>query len=440
MLETVEDSRNEFKVKLTDKFESEIIAFLNSDGGNIYIGIDDKGKIVGITENIDLIQRTIKDRIKNNICPSTLGLFDVVVKEKENKKYIQIIIAKGNETPYYLKGMGMSPDSCFIRVGSSIESMSSELILNVFSKRTRNSLKNIVSPKQDLTFAELKIFYKEKGFEVNNNFLRQLNLFTNDDKYNYLAYLLADNNDIPVRFAKYEGNDVSILIENEDYGNCSLIKATNKILDKLQIENRTYTKIMPTTRKEIKKFEFNAVKEIVTNAMVHNDWTNGYSPKFEIFENKVVISSNGGIQEGVSQEEFLQGFSNPRNPELMRVFNNLDLVEQLGTGIIRVLKYYNKNIFEFFPNHIRVSIPFKENKFISKNETQLHFYDINMSNIDNSILKLIMDKPNITQEELSHLLNVNIRTIKRHFKELIDNNFIERDGANKSGYWKINKR
>jgi predicted HTH transcriptional regulator len=142
MIDVIEDVRNEFKVKLTDKLESEVISFLNSEGGNIFIGIDDDGKIVGLKGNIDLLQRSIKDRIKNNIMPSTLGLFDVVVNERENRKYIQIVVAKGNEAPYYLRGMGMSPDSCFIRVGSSVESMSGELILNIFSKRVRNSLKN----------------------------------------------------------------------------------------------------------------------------------------------------------------------------------------------------------------------------------------------------------------------------------------------------------
>lgn len=86
MLEEVEDKRNEFKIKLTDNLEKEVIAFLNTDGGNIFIGIDDRGNINGNLGNIDLLQRTIKDRIKDNIMPSTLGLFDVVVNEKENKK------------------------------------------------------------------------------------------------------------------------------------------------------------------------------------------------------------------------------------------------------------------------------------------------------------------------------------------------------------------
>lgn len=170
MLDVIEDVRNEFKVKLTDKFEEEVISFLNTNGGNIYIGVNDKGDIIGINGNIDLLQRTIKDRIKDNIMPSTLGLYDVIVLEKDNKKYIKVIIAKGSERPYYLKGMGMTPDSCFIRVGSSIQSMPNEMINNEFSKRTRNSLKNIVSPKQDLTFSQLKIYYEEKGFSINNNF------------------------------------------------------------------------------------------------------------------------------------------------------------------------------------------------------------------------------------------------------------------------------
>lgn len=159
MLKLLEDKRTEFKVKITESLEKEVIAFLNADGGSIYIGVDDKGNIQGNLENIDLLQGVIKDRLKNNIMPSTLGLFDVIVNEKNDKKYIQIIVAKGNERPYYIRGMGMTPDSCFVRVGSSVESMDGETILNLFSKRTRNSLRNIKSPKQDLEFKTLKIYY-----------------------------------------------------------------------------------------------------------------------------------------------------------------------------------------------------------------------------------------------------------------------------------------
>ena len=368
MLDVIEDVRNEFKVKLTDKFEEEVISFLNTNGGNIYIGINDKGDIVGINGKIDLLQRTIKDRIKDNIMPSTLGLYDVVTLEENGKKYIKVIIAHGSEGPYYIKGMGMTPDSCFIRVGSSIQSMPYDMINNRVNKRTRTSLRNIVSPKQNLTFSQLKIYYEEKGFNINNNFLKQLDLYTDDGKYNYNAYLLADNNTVSIKFGKYAGTNAVDLIENEDFGNCSLIKATKNILNKIEIENKIFTKIEYPERKEIKMYDFVAVREAIVNAIVHNDWSNEYAPKFEMFSDRLVISSNGGIQPSTTKEEFLEGYSLPKNKELMKVFNDLDLVEQMGTGIIRILQSYDKKSFEFFPNFIRVTFPFNKDKFREKIE------------------------------------------------------------------------
>ena len=436
MVGAVEDVRNEFKIKLTDKFEEEVIAFLNTNGGNIFLGIDDKGSIIGVKGNIDLLQRTIKDRIKNNIMPSTLGLFDVAVLEKDNKKYIKVIVARGNERPYYLKGMGMTPDSCFIRVGSSIQSMPNDMINNEFSKRTRNSLKNIISPKQDLTFSQLKIYYEEKGFSINNNFLNQLELYTDDRKFNYVAYLLADNNSISILFGKYEGTNSVNLIENEDFGNCSLIKATKNILNKIKLENKIFTKIEYPERKEIKMYDYDAVREAVVNAIVHNDWSNEYSPKFEMFSDKLVISSNGGIQESTSKEEFLQGFSLPKNKELMKVFRDLDLVEQMGTGIIRILESYDKSSFEFFPNFIRVTFPFNENKFNIEKRVSVRTLE-NLTEIQNSIISLMSDSPTITQDKLARLLDVNIRTIQRNIKDLIELGIVERIGATKKGEWKV---
>lgn len=140
MIGTIENSRVEFKIKLVDDLEETVIGFLNSkDGGIIYLGVNDKGEVVGLNNNLDLLQRIIKDRIISNIEPSVLGLFDLETLENENKKYIKITVARGVEKPYYLKGMGMTPDSCFIRVGSSNEKMNNHLINKLFRERTKNS-------------------------------------------------------------------------------------------------------------------------------------------------------------------------------------------------------------------------------------------------------------------------------------------------------------
>ena len=76
-----ESNRVEYKRELNDKLERSVVAFLNTiEGGLIYIGVDDDGKAVGVS-NIDLVQRQIVDRIKNNISPSVLGLYDVAVEK-----------------------------------------------------------------------------------------------------------------------------------------------------------------------------------------------------------------------------------------------------------------------------------------------------------------------------------------------------------------------
>ena len=98
-----ESSRIEYKLELTDNLEKEVVAFLNyREGGFIYLGIDNSGSAVGLID-IDSDQLKIKDRLKNNILPSCMGLFDVVVEKKDGVAIMKIIFAGGSEKPYLLK-------------------------------------------------------------------------------------------------------------------------------------------------------------------------------------------------------------------------------------------------------------------------------------------------------------------------------------------------
>ena len=437
MVDILENSRVEFKIKLVDDLEETIIGFLNSkDGGTIYLGVNDAGKIIGLNSNLDLLQRKIKDRIISNIEPSVLGLFDLETLTYEGKNYLKITIARGLEKPYYLKGMGMTPESCFIRIGSSNEKMDNHLINKMFRERTRNSIKNIISPNQKLTFSDLKIYYKEKGFDVGDNFEKQLGFFTQDNKYNYLAYLLADENTISIKVAKYAGDDIDELMENYEYGFCSLIKATKRVLEKFKVENKIYTKITYPERIEKSMYDYAAVREVVINALVHNDWASEFPPKFEFFNNRLEVSSFGGIQSEFTEDEFLEGYSAPKNPELMRVFRDLDLVEHLGTGIRRILKKYDKNIFHFFPHFIRVSINYSQNNFEYTNNRILINFE-NMTKVQEDIINLILDNPTMTQIELARILGVGERKIRYNMKDLLEKGYLKRIGSNKTGKWVV---
>jgi predicted HTH transcriptional regulator len=356
-----ESNRIELKRELTDTLEKEVIAFLNyRDGGVIYIGIDDKTqKVIGVTD-ADTLQLKIKDRIKNNISPSTMGLFDVVAETREDKGIIKITVASGSEKPYYLSKMGMSAKGCYIRIGSASEPMPVRMIEDLFASRIRNSIGTIKSRKQTLSFEQLKIYYSETSLKLNDQFAHNLELLTEDGAYNYAAYLLSDVNGLSIKVAKYAGADRVNLIENEEYGYCSLVKATKAVLEKLKVENKTFARITPNRREERKLLNPVALREAVINAIIHNNYSNEVPPKFELFADRLEITSAGGLPSGFDEQEFFMGYSVPQNKELMRVFRDLDMVEQLGSGVPRILEHYPRSIYRFTPNFIRLVLPYAE--------------------------------------------------------------------------------
>ncbi len=430
---SIEDSRNEFKEALNEKLEREVIGFLNTSGGNLYIGVNDKGQIIELQDDIDKLQLKIKDRIKNNILPNTLGLFDINILEIDNKKVIHVIVAGGSQKPYYLRSKGMTPNGSFIRIGSSTEQLTEMQIQNFLIKRTRISLKNILSPTQELSFSQLKIFYEEMGFSINDNFLKQLDFYMSDGKFNYLAYLMSDNNHISIKVATYRGADSYDLIENEEYGFCSLIKATKRVIDKFDMINKTFSKITSSQRKEVKMLDGVAVREAIVNSFVHNQWDRENPPKFEIFSDHISITSTGGIPDGINQEEFLKGYSYPRYPELMRIFKDMELVEQLGTGIARILKSYDKSVYEFSENFIRVNLKYNSDKLLNQYDEKGHYI---LTELEKNILKCVEQNESVTVNEIANQLIKSKATINRAIKSLKSKKYLERIGSDKTGSWK----
>ena len=426
----IESHRVEHKQFLTDTFEKEVVAFLNyHEGGIIYIGVDKDGKIVGC-QNPDETQLKIKDKLKHNISPSCLGLFEVILETIEEQSIIKIIIASGRETPYYIKKNGMSEKGCYIRVGSSSEPMSQTMIEDLFAKRVRNSLGNIKSRRQDLTFEQLKIYYEEKGLKLNEKFASNLELLTDDGYYNYVAYLMADSNGVSIKVAKYAGTNKVDLIENNEYGYCSLIKATKRVLEKLEIENKTAALITSTNRKEQPLWNKVAIREAVINAIVHNDYTTENPPVFEIFSDRIEITSTGGLSIIKNIDDFFSAYSNPTSRELMRIYKDLELVEHLGSGLNRILEAYDKDSFVIKQNYMK--------NIFYKNETPLDGVvsgGVNgvVSGGVRELLEFIQTNPGLRANELSKHIDTPLRTVQRWLKQLKDENKIEFQGAPKTG-------
>ena len=430
----VETNRIEFKSQLTDDLdiEKEVISFLNyREGGIIYIGIDKDGHPIGV-DNIDASVLKIKDRIRQNVMPSPMGLFDVLVENIDGVDVIKIFLASGTEKPYYKTKYGMSTRGCYIRVGTASEPMPTAMIEDLFAHRVRNSLRNIPSPRQKLTFRQLHIYYDSKGLVLNNAFEQTLDFLTADGRYNYVAFLLADENNVSIKVAKYSGTDRFDLIANNEYGFCSLLKATDLVLDKLNAENNVSSRKTEKFRLDTPMWDKLAVREAVINAIVHNDYTNEVAPKFEIFSDRLEITSYGTIPIGLTKDEFFSGVSIPRNKELMRVFRDVEMVEALGSGMPVILRKYGREAYEFSEHFIHLVMPANENvpKNVPKNEPKNE-----PKNRREVIVNLIKADNKISLSAIAKKMGVTTKTINRELAEM--RHIVQHVGPTRGGHWEF---
>ena len=426
----------EFKEKLTDSLEKEVVAFLNAKGGCIYIGVKDNGDIAGISD-IDKIQLQVKDRLINCISPAILSFFTMRTEYIDGKAVLKISIKEGVEKPYYIKSKGLSESGAFIRIGSSAQPMSREMIYSLINKTFPKSLTVIESPEQELTFAELFIHYRRFNKPLNDNtFAKTLNFLTKDGKYNYLAYLMADNNQVSVRFARFNdsGERFELIEKGIEYGFGCIITAIQRVLDRFEIENITLSKLTGAAHRIDKRLVDNkCLREVIINAFAHNDYSYGMLPIFEVFQNRFAVRSYGGLVPQLTIEDFFLGVSALRNQELMRILKDVELVEALGIGIREITKVYDRNIFQFTDTTLYVQLPFDSEVMASMGKRK----EERKENSKEKTIDLMKINPKITIDDISIHTGLSVGGTKKIIKQLKNEGIITRKGTKKEGQWII---
>ena len=227
-----------------------------------------------------------------------------------------------------------------------------------------------------------------------------------------------DENNVSIKLVKYLGTNKMDLVENQEYGYRCIITATQRILDRLDAENTIYAKIEYKGRKEVEMIDKAALKEAVINAVVHNDYSYGNSPIVELYSDRIEITSAGGLPQELSQEEFLEGVTAPRNKELIRVFKDVDLIENIGSGVLRILDAYDKSCFKFMEHFLRVTFKYRENpfKYNSKNNVSA----------DDTLNDTIKDYYFISEEQFKKLIK------DKQLYEYVDSDFGPKYGTPKA--------
>ncbi len=427
LIEYYEDEKQEFKTSLSelDKGIDSLAAMLNKHcKGTIYFGVDNSGEVVGLKdqlgeEPIKKVSSRIQEILKPTIIPEVA--FDFI----DNKRIIKLS-AQGNNRPYSSRGKYL------IRVGSENKKIDPDLLGDLFFASEKASIENLESMNQDLKFNELKQMYVNAGLTINDKkFEENLHLKING-KYNYLANLLADENDISIKVVRFSGIDKLHMVSRNEYGFKCLFIAMKQASDYISSINETRVDIESSLeRKEIHLFDEHVFDEAWTNACLHNKWIRNVPPAIYIFDNRIEIISTGGLPFDYSKESFYAGVSRPVNPSLERIMGQLNLIEQTGHGNLAIIAKYGKKAFNIGDSYINVTIPFA---FIP---TMASVSNINLTLQEQNILKAIKNHPTYSVKQIAELVNLGTTRVSQIIRILKENKLIIRVGSNKSGYWKI---
>ena len=442
----IESEVLELKEKYTDNIIKDLVSFLNTDGGEIYVGIKDNGEILGIPKDkLDETQKKISDCITDQIEPNAKNEISIVSLIEEGKYILKIVVTKGFKPLYCVKKYGFSSKGCLLRIGTTCKEMDASEIQYRYKKNFTDDdfILSTRAHYAPLSFDMMKILLVSKGYHINETaFESNFSLKTHDGEYNLMAELLADKNMVSLIFVKFKGNDKSSISQRSDYGDQSILLGLQRLKDRLISENICTTDTTIRPRVDNYLYDMDSVNEALVNAIVHNDWTIS-EPLVSFFNNRIEITSHGGIPKEISKEDFFNGVSHPRNSVLMRIFLKLGIVEHTGHGVPKIIAKYGRQAFDIHDSYINVVIPFNKKVLETldpyKNKTNNNENSDDLSDKEKRVLMELVNNPKIAYQELVDDLSVSRRTISRIFESLTNKEYIQRIGTNKTGYWKVLK-
>ena len=438
-----EDLNTELKREFVDEIKNEIIAFLNTSGGVIYVGLNDDGTTYEPFKNVDknIIDLKISNLMEDVIYPSTFGL----IRHSFNDEGLLIInVLEGNNKPYYLKEKGPKPSGVYKRVGSSSRKATEDEILRMILASKKYIYENDVSEEQNLTFKYLINAFDEKQISFSQRDQVSLGLINKEGNYTNLAFLLSDQSDLAVKLAEYD-NEMNFKIKKEFRG--SLIKIFENIEEQADRLNDVSAIIDGNTfeRKETKSYPGASLREAILNAFCHADYFIRSNIKIEFYPHEMKITNPGGIY-NATMEDIMNGVQTYRNPKLVHILDKLSVIENYGTGIPRILNAYKKSekhpTFTSTENFFTVRLP--NLNYVDPINDPINDNIIeNISDFGLEILKAIKANPGIKVSEIvikiqEKGLLVNTDRVRNELKRNLTR-YVEYIGSNKTGGYFLRK-
>ncbi len=338
----------ELKQEMTKNLLKEIIAFANTDGGTLYLGVADDGTVVGV-ENPQQTEESLGNMIRDAIAPDLTTSTDISQIEVSGASVIKVVVQSATHKPYYLRTSGMKPSGVFLRHGTSSVPASVEAIRQLIQEADGLEYDKMRSLNQDLTFSYAEKFFKDQEIPFGEPEFRSMKLLTHQGFYTNAALLLSDQCGHIIKCA-VAGDTKNHRFKGREEFSGSILIQMSEALGFLKFSNSLSSKIEGLHRVDTQSYPQEALREALLNAVIHRDYDMGSPVIINVFPQEMEFISVGGLVKGLTLEDVCAGVSHARNEVIAQVFYRLTLVEMFGTGLRAIMKSYED--FPVKPNFI----------------------------------------------------------------------------------------
>jgi len=435
-----EGYNTEFKVSVPKKVKDlteEICAFANAAGGILLIGVDDNNLVQGVS-----INNTKRSAIQNSINEISPHIqCDIYKVDVDNKEVWAVEVPTGQQKPYTLSG------AIFVRQGPNSQKITSvEQMRDFFQQANRIYFDEASCSEFNYDEDFDNDFFKEFRGNVglskeidSKQIVNNLKLTLPDGSFKNGGVLFFGKSPhdffekAVIRCVAFDGVDKTYIIDDKIFGGPLMYQYYNAMQWLKGKLNVRYEIEGSGPRKEFWEIPQTALKEVIINSLSHRDYYDkGGRIMIELFNDRLVISNPGGLVSVIKPNDFGK-ISHSRNPLVFGLFERMDMVEQVGSGISRIrtalkdsglpmAEFNTEGLFSVIFNRVTKD---KQGAVKTREKTR------------DKIISLIRTNNSITTAEIANAIGITDKGVEYHIGILTDEGVLKRIGSKKTGSWVV---
>ena len=446
----------EFKSSFDNDVIESLVAFSNVEGGSVYVGIADDGKVKGISISKESIATWINE-IRNKTAPAIIPNVETV--EIDGKTIVIFKVPAYPIKPVSVKGR------YYKRVKNTNQPLTITEVFNLHLQSLNTSwdaYPDAMHTLEDISLEKVQNCIEimlEKGMTIIDSpltFLLKFNLLR-EDKPTNAAYLMFKNNHSTITTIELGRFQDHITIKDTARTQSDIITQVNEVMEFVK-KHINLEVIITGQVQNVQKWQYplEAIREIVLNMIIHRDYMSSSDSIVKIFNDKIEFYNPGRLPDNITVEDLLSNNykSTPRNKSVADFFKNIGWIEKYGSGIGRIRNYFKEASlpepkFGNISNGFQVTVFSQENVTETENVTENNtenntetenVTENNTENLTKSqkiIINEIKKNQRITSEELSNIVGITADNVRVNLSKLKSKGLIERVGADKGGYWRV---